>query len=86
MQFVVSQDLPNSSYMTALQQLIAAGYVTLILIGVESVFIWWLSTYHRTGQRCVLLPVVPAVYCTMDAGRNDVDAGWFCTYLCLFRC
>lgn len=51
MQFVVSQDLPNSSYMTALQQLIAAGYVVLILIGVESVLIWWITTYHQTGER-----------------------------------
>lgn len=70
MQFVVSQDLPNSSYMTALQQLIAAGYVTLIMIGLESVFIWWLSTYHRTGQRCVLLPVMLAVNCTVHARRT----------------
>jgi hypothetical protein len=39
--------------MTALQQLIAAGYMILIMIALESVLIWWLSTYHRTGKRCV---------------------------------
>jgi hypothetical protein len=39
--------------MTALQQLIAAGYVTLILIGIESLVIWWITTYHVTGKRWV---------------------------------
>lgn len=51
-QFVVSNDLPKSSYMTALQQLIAAGYVTLILIGLESLLIFWITTYHSHGKRC----------------------------------
>jgi hypothetical protein len=50
-QFVVSQDLPNSSYMTALQMMVAAGYVVLILIGIESVLIWWVTTYHQHHQR-----------------------------------
>lgn len=39
--------------MTALQQLIAAGYVCLILIAAEAVGIWLLTTYHSTGKRCV---------------------------------
>lgn len=56
LQFVVSSNLPHSSYMTALQQVVAAGYVTLTCIGLEAVVIWRLTTYHSHGKRCVMTP------------------------------
>jgi hypothetical protein len=45
-QFVVDQDVPASSYITPLQQITLASYLSLILVGLECVLIWWLTTYH----------------------------------------
>jgi hypothetical protein len=50
-QFVVLQDLPNSSYMTSLQQLIAAAYIILLIIALEAVLIHRITTFHTTGRR-----------------------------------
>lgn len=40
-QFVIDSDVPSSSYITPLQQLTLASYLSLILVGVECVIIWW---------------------------------------------
>jgi hypothetical protein len=40
-QFVVDSDVPSSSYITPLQQLTLASYLSLILVGMECVLIWW---------------------------------------------
>lgn len=40
-QFVVDSDVPSSSYITPLQQLTLASYLSLILVGLECVIIWW---------------------------------------------
>jgi hypothetical protein len=40
-QFVVDSDVPSSSYVTPLQQLTLASYLSLILVGLECVVIWW---------------------------------------------
>jgi hypothetical protein len=52
-QFVLADDLPSSSYVNALGQMVATGYVLLLLIGVEAVVIWRLTTWHAHNERCV---------------------------------
>ncbi len=49
-QFVVDQNTPSSSYVTALQQLVLASYVCLILVGIENVVIWYITIYHQGGR------------------------------------
>ncbi|WIA38828.1 hypothetical protein OEZ86_002108 [Tetradesmus obliquus] len=50
-QFVVDSDVPSSSYVTPLQQLTLASYLSLILVGLECVGIWWVTTYHAEKLR-----------------------------------
>lgn len=50
-QFVVSDGMPASSYVTAQQQLVLLSYVILILVGLENVLIWFLTIYHKDKQR-----------------------------------
>lgn len=45
-QFVVDSNVPSSSFLTPLQQLTLCSYLSLILIGVECMAIWYLTTYH----------------------------------------
>ena len=50
-QFVVDSNTPSASFLTPLQQLTLASYICLILIGLESVVIWRLTTYHMEKHR-----------------------------------
>ncbi|GBF94477.1 hypothetical protein Rsub_07011 [Raphidocelis subcapitata] len=49
-QFVVDTDMPSSSYTTAAQQLTLCSYVTLIMIGAVSVFIWFICNRHDGAE------------------------------------
>jgi hypothetical protein len=49
-QFVVDANTPSASFLTPLQQLTLASYLCLILIGVECMVIWRLTTYHAEKQ------------------------------------
>ncbi|KAI8468377.1 MAG: hypothetical protein J3K34DRAFT_523004 [Monoraphidium minutum] len=53
-QFVITGSTPASSYVTALQGLVLASYVTLILVGLENVFLWWLTVYHKNKEQARL--------------------------------
>lgn len=52
-QFVVAQNMPASSYITALGQLILASYFVLFFVGVESLFAFKLAVYCERVQRYV---------------------------------
>jgi len=51
-QFVITGMTPASSYVTAMQQLVLTSYVTLIVVGLENVLLWWLTNYHKEKERC----------------------------------
>jgi hypothetical protein len=53
-QFVVYQDLPNSSYMMALQQMVAGGHVACVLLGGGGVG-WRMR--HLSLHRCLVTSV-----------------------------
>ena len=53
-QFVVSQNLPASSYVTPLGQLIIASYFALFICGIESLLGFNLAVYCERQQRWVM--------------------------------
>jgi len=54
-QFVLTDQTPASSYITAMQHLVLCSYLCLLLVGAETVVLWWLSTYHTEKERWALL-------------------------------
>lgn len=53
-QFVVSQNLPASSYVTPLGQLIIASYFALFMCGIESLLGFNLAVYCERQRRWVI--------------------------------
>ena len=51
-QFVVAQNLPASSYVTPLGQLIVASYFTLFLAALESLLVFNFAVYAERQRRC----------------------------------
>ena len=51
-QFVVAQEMPASSYITALGQLIIASYFVLFFVGLESLGAYKLAIYCDRERRC----------------------------------
>ncbi len=52
-QFVIMSMTPASSYITAMQQLVLMSYVCLVLVALENLVIWFLTTFHKDKERCV---------------------------------
>ncbi len=50
-QFVITGMTPASSYVTSMQQLVLTSYICLILVGLENVFLWWLTIYHKSKEQ-----------------------------------
>lgn len=50
-QFVIDSASPASSYTTPMQQLTAASYATLLLLGLECLVIWGLTVHHLQKLR-----------------------------------
>ena len=53
-QFVVAQNLPASSYVTPLGQLIVASYFTLFLAALESLLVFNFAVYAERQRRCAM--------------------------------
>ena len=60
-QFVVAQNMPASSYITALGQLILASYLALFFAGIESLAAYKLAIFCERQKRCPPSPSPPAL-------------------------
>ena len=60
-QFVVAQNMPASSYITALGQLILASYLVLFFAGIESLVAYKLAYFCDRAKRCPAGPLSHAL-------------------------
>jgi len=79
-QFVLTDQTPASSYVTAMQQLVLTSYVCLLLVGIENVALWWLTTYHKGKERHKRHTEANRAYHEkLEAVRTAVDAWLQCS-------
>jgi hypothetical protein len=89
-QFVVDNDLPQSSYVTPFQQLTVTSYATLLLVGAECVLIWcaWLGGTRAQCMRTTHAAGMGVHFSTASCSSDAAVMCWWCDALllcCLLR-
>lgn len=76
-QFMVAQNMPASSYITALGQIIIASYF-MLFVGVESLGSYKLSVYCESARRYALRPLI-AQFITASVVQLSFEAYFCCS-------